>query len=219
MEAPGAAQLKKEPPESVIKPPSYLLRWFLQYYRLATIAVCLVILILGYVLLISPKLERVGTLEITKLTEANEQQRSLESKLQYLAALSQKRSQANEKDIKKIDAMLPSGPGVPELLASLESIARESKVTMEGIEMSLIEPVKAKSKTATKGAEPSLEDSLPPGVRALEASVSVAATPYNNLKIFLGNIEQSLRLMDAVALLYSPAAKAYTITVRTYYLP
>jgi len=211
-------QTQKESVEAsaAIKQPSYLLRWFLQYYRLVTAAACILLLVLGYFLLLSPKLTRARTMEAAKLTEEQERQKNLELKLQYLVALSKKRSETSDADVQKITAMLPSAPAVPELLASLEGIARESKVTIEGVEFSLIEEVKAKNKN--KESAPA-EDNLPPGVKALEATVSVSAAPYTDLKIFLTNIEASLRLLDVVALLYSPVAKSYTITVRTYYLP
>ncbi|OGY91200.1 MAG: hypothetical protein A3H70_02550 [Candidatus Komeilibacteria bacterium RIFCSPLOWO2_02_FULL_48_11] len=199
---------------AAIKPPSYLLRWFLQYYQLVTAASCILLLVLGYFLLLSPKLTRARIDEAAKFATEQERQKNLELKLQYLAALSKKRAETSEADIQKIAFLLPSGPAIPEFLASLEGIARESQVTVEGIELSLIEPVKTKDQS--KGVA---VDSLPPDIRALEASVNVAATTYSALKTFLANIEHSLRLMDVVALLYSPAAKSYTIMVHTYYLP
>lgn len=201
---------------AAIKQPSYLLRWFLQYYQLVTVAACVLFMILGYFLLLSPKLTRARTMEAAKLTAEQERQSALELKLQYLAALANQRAETSDADVQKISSMLPSGPAVPELLSSLEGIARASQVTMEGVEISLIEEVKVKGKNKEKT---SAQDSLPAGVRAIEATVGVSAAPYANLKTFLTNIEASLRLMDVVALLYNPAAKSYTITVRTYYLP
>lgn len=202
------------PAAAAIKPPSYLLRWFLQYYRLATAGVCILILGLGYFLLISPKLTQARTMAAAKLVAEEERQQNLERKLQYLASLSKKRAETSDAEVRNIAVMLPTGPAVPELLASLDGIARESQVTVEGVELSFIEPVKTDDKL--KGAA---LDSLPPDVRALEASVNVTATAYGALKTFLANIEHSLRLMDVTALLYSPSAKSYTITVRAYYLP
>ena len=90
---------------AAIKPPSYLLRWFLQYYRLVTAGVCILILGLGYFLLISPKLTQARTITAAKLVEEEERQQNFERKLQYLASLSKKRADVPES--------IPRFPGYP----------------------------------------------------------------------------------------------------------
>lgn len=110
---------------------------------------------------------------------------------------------------------------MPAFLASLESLARASGATIEGLSLSVLEPAKGgpTPPLARGGAAAAAEEKLPPGVRAVEGNLSIAATSYSQVKTLLGNIESSLRLMDPVALLYMPSSKTYTITVRTYYQP
>ena len=160
-----------------VKQPSYLFRWFLQYYRLVTIVACLAILLLGYFLFISPKIGKVRKMEVTKLAEEREKRQNLERKLQYLAALSAKRAEISQADIEKVAAMLPADLAVPELFAAIEGIAKASQVTVEGIDIALLDQPKAKGKESKAKDEPGAVN-LPAGVKGLEVSLTIVGTPY-----------------------------------------
>lgn len=193
---------------------SFMANWFLQYYKLTTLAVCFVIVFLGYFLLISPKISAVQNIASTVLQKEEEKQAALKKRIEYLVNLEAARNQISNEDIARIGYMLPSEPGVPELLASLESISLESSVKFENIQFSKLE-----SATDRPGSAPAKSSALPGGAEAIEIQLTVGNTPYNNVKTLVSNIEKSLRLMDVTALLYSPAAKSYSLTVRSYYLP
>lgn len=188
--------------------------WFMQYYRLATVGACLMLLVLGYLFLIAPRIERARAVEVLALQKEKAKQSSFEAKLKYLVSLQSKRAQFSPADINLALAALPTDPGVPEFLASLESLARSSGATIEGISLAVLEPAKGSPAASTKD-----KDKLPSGVRVLEGNISLAGTSYGQVKTLLANIETSLRLMDVAALLYSPAAKTYTIAVQAYYQP
>lgn len=203
------------PAASAAKPKlSFMGGWFLQYYKLATAGVCAVVLLAGYFLLIAPKIAAVQNITGTVLQEAESKQAALKKRIEYLVSLENARGQIAEADIARIGEMLPSEPGVPELLASLESIAVESFVKFENIQFSKLETASTRP-----GSAPAKGSALPGGAEAIEIQLSVGNTPYSNVKTLASNIEKSLRLMDVAALLYSPSAKSYSLTVRSYYLP
>ncbi len=208
---PETSKDKTSPPVVPSKPQSsFMGDWFLQYYKLATGGACLLVLGLGYWLLISPKIEKVQNIASTVLREEQTKQAALKVRIEYLVNLETLRNQIAEEDITRIGQMLPSEPGVPELFASLESIALESFVKLENIQFSKLE---------TKKDGGDKRSIVPGGAEALEIQLTVANTPYSNVKTLVTNIETSLRLLDVMALLYSPAAKTYSLTVRSYYLP
>ena len=208
---PETSKDKTSPPVVRSKPQSsFMGDWFLQYYKLATGGACLLVLGLGYWLLISPKIEKVQNIASTVLREEQTKQAALKVRIEYLVNLETLRNQIAEEDITRIGQMLPSEPGVPELFASLESIALESFVKLENIQFSKLE---------TKKDGGDKRSIVPGGAEALEIQLTVANTPYSNVKTLVTNIETSLRLLDVMALLYSPAAKTYSLTVRSYYLP
>lgn len=192
---------------------SFMVAWFLQYYKFATAGVCLLLLILSYFLIISPKIAAVQNIATTVLQEEQDKETALKKRIEYLVNLEAARKQISDEDIRRIDDILPSEPGVPELLASLESISAASSVELESIQFSKLETA------AGKGGEKGKGSGLPAGVQGLEIQLAVGNTPYSNVKTLVSNIEKSLRLLDVAALIFSPAAKTYSLTVRSYYLP
>ncbi|MEK7125731.1 MAG: hypothetical protein AAB880_02325 [Patescibacteria group bacterium] len=193
---------------------SFMAGWFLQYYKLATLAACLVIMLLGYFLLIAPKISTVQNIANTVLQKEEAKQAALKKRIEYLVNLEAARQQISNDDIARIGYMLPSEPGVPELLVSLESISVESFVKFENIQFSKLD-----ADPGRPGSAPTKGSAVPGGAEAIEIQLTVGNTPYSNVKTLVSNIEKSLRLMDVAALLYSPAAKSYSLTVRSYYLP
>ncbi len=188
---------------------SFMLAWFRQYYIYVTIGACALLVGLGYLFLLSPKIATAKNIGSQVLAEERTKQAKLEDKLKYLVDLDAKMSRVAPEDIARVAAMLPTDPGVPALLASLESIAQASQVVVESINLAKIE------------ADVVIEDQaqLPPGVEAVDANLSLGVNPYSQVKLLVDNIENSLRLMDVISLLYSPSAKSYSLTVRSYYQP
>lgn len=200
---PGAPEVKAKT--------SFMQTWFLQYYKLAAAGACFMILALGYWFIISPKVNSAQNIATAVLQEEQDKEAALKKRIEYLVNLESARGQMPDEDIRRINDMLPSEPGVPELLASLESISTASFVKLESIQFSKV--------AASAPGDKSKASTLPGGAQGLEIQLTVANTPYSNVKTLVSNIEKSLRLLDVVALIYSPGAKSYSLTVRSYYLP
>ena len=106
--------------------------------------------------------------------------------------------------------MLPADPATPQILTSLESIAAESGAVIDGIDLVIPE------EKTRKDGDPGVL--LPTGVSYVEVTLAVGAGPYESLKTMIKNIEANIRLMDVIAVVYSPISKSYTIILRAYYL-
>lgn len=193
---------------------SFMQAWWLQYYKLVTAGTCLLLGLGAYFLLLGPKIDKVRNIANIILAEEETKAMALKTRIEYLVNLESARGQIAAADVERITDMLPSEPGVPELFASLESIGADSFVKLESIQFS-----KLTSSAERGNNNQGQAKAWPGGAEAIEIQLTVANTPYSNVKTLVGNIEKSLRLMDVTALLYSPVAKSYSLTVRSYYLP
>jgi hypothetical protein len=190
---------------------SFMAAWFRQYHKQVSIVVSVVLLVVGYLFFLGPKFSITRTIAGIEFQQSLEERSRLESELGYLAKLESSRSGISSGDIETIDSLLPSEPLTPQILTSLEGIARKSGAVIESIELTLFEDDED---------EPSDDVGfiVPGNVSIVEISVAVESGPYSELKLFLENLEKNIRLMDVAAISYSPVGKSYNITMRAYYL-
>ncbi|MBI2636837.1 MAG: hypothetical protein HYW81_01450 [Parcubacteria group bacterium] len=206
--APGALPKKKEAQKPKLQ--SFMRQWFEQYCRLVTVAACAVLLAAGYAFLLAPKLARARSISGEQFLVVRHEREALELRLGYAAKLGAGSAAARGRTIKQVDDLLPSDPATPQILTSLETIAAESGAVIDGIE--LVVPDEKTRKDADSDVV------LPAGVSYVEVTLAVGAGPYEALKTLLKNIEANIRLMDVIAVVYSPIGKSYTIILRAYYL-
>lgn len=207
----------KEPSAPAAKAEAgFLSNWFLQYYRFATMGACLIFLALGYFLLLGPKIARARNIRNVTLAQEKQRQAELTAKLSYLIRLARKKEEMGSEQIERINNMLPSDPNLAALFTTLEGLARDSGAIVESISINVPQPAKpGRGQTAATAAA----KGLPEGVKSVDLTVKVTAEDYRQLKVFLANAERASRLLDAVALNYSPAGSTYTLTLRTYFQP
>lgn len=210
-----ANKIKTESAAKPAKRESYLRGWFLRYYKQTTLSSCFLVLLAGYFFVVSPKITSINQTIGASLEIERRRQADLEDKIAYLIKLAGKRGQLTGDDIARVNDMLPAEPLLPELFSTIDWLGRDSGVKIGSISIS-------QSALGGKKNDKALavkEAGLPAGVKPIEVGLSVAAENYSQLKTFLANIERSSRIMDALALNYSPNAGAYTVTVRAYYQP
>ncbi|TSA45929.1 hypothetical protein D4R52_01500 [bacterium] len=115
-----------------------------------------------------------------------------------------------------IESALPSAPRIPELMANLDSLASQSGLGIRSISVTM--PTTQMTDKPTKQDElVTLTDNL--AIMKIDLSV---AGKYINLKTFLGNLEQNLRLMDVRALTFDSVdtqsgVQDYELVINTYY--
>ncbi len=191
----------------------YLRTVLLTYYKHTTIGASVLIVLCGYFFVIGPKISTAQDVAQTRLESLVEEQGTLEYRLSYLAQVQADRSTVFEGDINRIHDALPSYPATAELITSIEAIAQESNVIVEGIELAIIDP------NDFTGIDSGGIHAVPGGARVVEANLGVTTGPYTSVKQFLDKIEKSLRLLDVIAISYSPIGKTYNIIVRAYFFP
>ncbi|MEK7188911.1 MAG: hypothetical protein AAB671_00175 [Patescibacteria group bacterium] len=201
---------QKPAPAPAPKLTSFMAQWFRQYHKFTTAAVCVLIFLGGYAFLLMPAFSRGRLVAGAEFAKASATRSQLSEQLSYLKRLSGDSAQAVLGTLADIEAFLPDEPATPQILTSIEAIALSSGVAIDGIELVIPEDDAA--------AEAAGELGLPSGISFVEVTLAVAASSYDSLKTLLANIEANIRLMDVIAVVYSPSSKSYTITLRAYYL-
>lgn len=141
------------------------------------------------------------------------------SNIQNLVAdLAQKK-----KDLKPIDEALPAAPRIPELLANLDYLVKQSGLLLGDLQVATAPSLA----TLAPGQKVSKVERLEALVKATEdlgvmqVDLKVFGQ-YQNLKSFLLNVEQNLRLMDIQSMVFGSLSEElklqeYSVRLGTYY--
>lgn len=128
-----------------------------------------------------------------------------------------------EAELAPLDEALPTAPAIPELLANIEALIGASGLVAANLQIT-IPPTLTK---AEAGADPAQSKRLEgllgstENLAVLQIDLVVKGE-YVNIKTFLANLEQNLRLMDILALTFTPVEKGtgaqeYALRIQTYY--
>ena len=121
--------------------------------------------------------------------------------------------ESNSETLATIDSAMPSSPAIPELLANLEFLTKQSGLLITDLDLETASVAQPAS-----GQQPQENGT---GLAELFVKVSVSGQ-YPQLFAFILNLEQNLRLFDVQNIEFkkeSPHAtvQAYTIRIKTYY--
>lgn len=120
-----------------------------------------------------------------------------------------------------IDEALPDAPRIPELLANIDALAKQSGLLVSSLQ---ITPVSINVKPGeTQGALPERTRLLlsAENLGVLEIDLGLKGK-YPNVKAFLANLEQNLRLMDTDNINFGlveieSGLQEYNLQIQTYY--
>ncbi len=139
--------------------------------------------------------------------------------IQELVADLEKKS----KGLKTVDEALPEAPRIPELLVTLDYLAKQSGLSVESLQITLAPTLKT-NKAGQDVSQVLRVETILSKTQNLEVmQIDLALKgQYQNLKSFLGNVEQSLRLLDILTLVIGvPEEKSgsqdYSLRMLTYY--
>lgn len=199
------------------------------YFRWLAGGVAAVVLILGYVVFLAPK---IADLRSSAITERLRAQADLKSEQAYAAALTaslQKFHQAlPEEQLRKIDDFLPSAADFPGLLLTVRNLGLAANLSLDSMTVGQLGQVSTSARTGAPSAPSTAAQAAtvgPAGVRSQDVTVSYSGgASYEQFKTMLATIESSQRLFDVVNLSYSGATDAtssanWGLVLRTYYLP
>ncbi len=123
--------------------------------------------------------------------------------------LTQERNKISEKDIQKIEKLLPDGVENVRLIIDIDNIASKYDVKIKNTRIN--------EGSSTRG------DSVGPSANkygSISLSFSTTMT-YENFKLFLQDLEKSLRLVDVTALSFASTKDGkydFNVTLQTYWL-
>lgn len=103
-------------------------------------------------------------------------------------------------DAARIRAILPPEEDIPGLLATIEAIGRASDMAVTSINFS----------------KSDVPEGAMGGLQAVTITLSLQHGDYRHLKLFLEELETSLRLFDVRGASLSPAGASYTLTIQAY---
>ncbi len=154
-----------------------------------------------------------------KQVEVSGQEAQLGGVKDLIADLKQK-----EAELLPLDEALPTAPAVPQLLANLEALTSASGLLTANLQLTL--PSTVSRAEATAGLEPShrrVEGVLGSAENLAVLQIDlIVKGQYLNLKTFLSNLEQNMRLLDILSLTFTPVEKEtgaqdYALRIQTYY--
>ncbi len=166
-----------------------------------TAALAILYLVLAYFLLLVPKIRPLlagGEYDFsatqTQLTDDEAYIRRTEETVASFGKI-----EVEKRD--RVTAIIPLDPDIPGLLVQIDDIARNNKMALSAIDTAVDE------KNVTQQ-----------GRKTIRVSLSVTGGDYEQFKLFLGDLERSLRLFDVTTMTFSAEGTVYGLVLKTYYI-
>lgn len=224
-----------------MKLPTIINKILTEYFRWLALGVAAIILIIGYLTVIAPKISEVQSTQITTRQADVERLQQQQTYLEDLKKSNSKFTQLFPAATRQtIDDFLPSDPDFPGLLLTVKNIITRMGLTLDSfavaqggqtaVAAAATAPTAAGTKTGATGAQAATTGGI--SVKTQDVTISVSGgTSYEAFKNLLTTIESSRRLFDVVSLSFSAAttdqarteeavaSKSWNLVLRTYYLP
>jgi len=182
-------------------------------FKAVAIVVVVILLSVGYLLFIGPKLE---TINQYKTVSYDSLQSELEDQKIYLEDLKEQYVEYNKwtkADIDLIEQVLPDSPDNPGIFSQMEKMISDAGYTLTTISIS--RSVEVRGKESAKSADAG-------SIKTLTLQLGIKGPGdygYDNMKTLLRTVEKNLRILDLVSFSYNPQTDSLILNVRTYYLP
>lgn len=124
-----------------------------------------------------------------------------EAYLKQIAASAQTFKKLNPERKEKLQAIVPLQPGVPDIYVQLDALARAHDLVLVSVD-----------------AVPDEKTVSPTGRRIVRSAINVVGGTYEQFKLFLSDVERSLRVFDVQTVVFTPGSSNYGLVLRAYYL-
>ncbi|MDD5043121.1 MAG: hypothetical protein PHD51_00420 [Patescibacteria group bacterium] len=178
--------------------------FLLQYFKIITPLVAILILVLGLFFILKPKYNEVKISGALNLEAKQEELAAKKLYLEQLISLRENYGSISEDDIAKIRGILPLEEDIPGLMAQFEKIVQGSGFNLSSLNIS-----PAKNLFKNKGDE---------DVKKLLVVATIAGGDYSKFKDMLSVVESNLRLFDVRSINFTSGSDLYTLNISTYYL-
>lgn len=176
-----------------------------QYFKFIAIFVFVILTIVGYMIIIKPKLE-IKSVKVDKLASLTAEVKSLQSNSDLLSGYSDKIIEFSPEDERKLSQSLPDEFDLPSIVVQLSSLASDNEFIVEDIQ---IEPV------VTSGL-------LDKNIKRVDIQMSVSGVggnDYGKFSKLIKALEGSLMIFDVRAISFVPDDIGYQLELSTYYYP
>lgn len=124
-----------------------------------------------------------------------------EAYMKQIDASAQAFKKLNPERKEKLQAIVPLSPGVPDIYVQLDALARTHDLVLVSVD-----------------AVPDEKAVSPAGRRVVRSAINVVGGTYEQFKLFLADLERSLRVFDVQAVVFTPGSGNYGLVLRSYYL-
>ncbi len=197
------------------------------YFRWVALAGVLIIVALGYIFLLSGKIQSIQEEGLARRQQiSQEYDRQAKNKAAFEATMRNFKAAFSQADIDNINSFLPTSPDTVALQLDLAEIGKRAGLQLDSISIS---EVINNSASATSGQVQEVSptaasqtltiDGKPIGIQDVAVTYT-EGLGYQNFKKFLDYVERSRRLFDILQVSYNHAEDrtSYSATLRTYYI-
>lgn len=187
-----------------------------QYFKLLAAMVVIIICVIGWVLLLSPKYQKIQQTGGLTYKQSGTELTDAENYLAQLKDLQKTYETLNHEDLADLEKILPEKKDIPGLLIQLEALTKDNGLVMTNIDISEPEENVAPVTDTNQSLENEFSNQ---NIRSLDITMSVQGIDsYNKLKVFLQEIEKNIRIVDLKAFQYQEGQQVYALNLGTYYL-
>ena len=101
----------------------------------------------------------------------------------------------------QVASIMPTEADIPGLFVQLDDIARSNKMLLRSIDTAVDE-----------------KNVSPLGRKTVRISIGVEGGTYDQFKVFLTDIERSMRIFDVQQVMFTPPGGNYGLVLRTYFI-
>ncbi|MCD4694066.1 hypothetical protein K8R62_01780 [bacterium] len=194
--------------------------FLINYFKWFVFLLILIVFVCGYYFLLFPKYKEI---ENTIKSNQEQQQEVFLTKQRTYNKLKDYIDSYNalpQKDLGKIDKILPEAYNQEELFSELNYLIKRNNLILKSVNINsgnsrseFGEEKPNKNKALNSGAI-----NIPSGVEKFSATLSIVGTNYYSLKNLLYNLENNIKLINITNLSFSPSSQTTNITFDTYYL-
>ncbi|MFA6551223.1 MAG: hypothetical protein WCV41_01695 [Patescibacteria group bacterium] len=202
--------------------PQPILLWLQRYFYYLIILQIVIILILGYWLVLRPKINTVfkSEAQVTLAEQAAQVKlANYEQKIKELRTIKDSYDNLSAQDKEKIAAALPSQPEERELMAQINKIVVANGLILKSLNL---EENKGESAAALAGGVPIIGEPEPKtSAKFKKTAINFEArgATYSALKSLLSGLENNWRLIDVQSVKYNPQDETVAVELVAYYLP
>jgi len=196
------------------KKPNKFLLLVGRHLNILVIGVMIVWCVVGYVVIIAPRLNEASSLSEQSSTLLEQELANKNEQLAKLNDLIAAYNDINQSSLTKIGEFLPSKKDVPGIFTHAEALAKVNDAALLDIQIYDV---------VDRDLDPIRMEKLPKGIGLIGADMQYTMPqssrgPYYVYRDFLESVENNLRLLDIEHLSFSPSQVYLTITAKTYYL-